>query len=66
MTLTIQQASESLERIRTQYNEATGERNRFWVRRLELFKLQLGILMSQAPREMAELMTLLVGAEKLS
>jgi DNA-binding MltR family transcriptional regulator len=63
----IQQTRESLERIRTYCNEATGERKRFWVRRLELFKLQLGILMSQVPREMKpELMILLADAEKLS
>jgi len=63
----IQQTRESLERIRTHCNEATGERKRFWVRRLELFKLQLGILMSQVPREMKpELMILLADAEKLS
>lgn len=63
----IQQVSERLERIRTQFNEATGERKRFWARRLELFKFQLGILMSQVPREMkSELTILLVDAEKLS
>ncbi|MNR84333.1 mannitol repressor protein [compost metagenome] len=63
----IQQAGKSLEHIQTQLNEATGERKRFYFRRLELFKLQLGILMSQAPSEMKpELLILLGAAEELS
>ncbi|KWO50832.1 hypothetical protein WM28_13315 [Burkholderia ubonensis] len=48
----MQQAREHLERIRTQFNGATGEYKRFCNRRVELFTLQLEILISQVPKEM--------------
>jgi hypothetical protein len=48
----IQQARERLESIRAQLKDATGERERFCTHRLDLFKLQLGLLMAQVPEEM--------------
>ncbi|MFL9896278.1 MltR family transcriptional regulator [Paraburkholderia sp. RL17-381-BIF-C] len=62
----IQQARDSLDFIRAQCNETTGERKRFWGRRLDLFKLQLRLLVSQVPREMThDLIKIMADAEEL-
>ncbi len=62
----VQKARERLERVRTQYKSTTGERKRFSTRRLDLFDLQLGILLTLVPREMrSDVMTIIAEAEEL-
>lgn len=65
-SLQVQQARERLESIRTQSKDTTGERKRFCTRRLDLFNLQLGILVAQVPREMRpDVMAIITEAEEL-
>lgn len=60
------QARESLENIRTQCNDTTGERKRFWNRRLDLISSQARILATQVSREMKpDVMAIISEAAKL-
>ncbi|WP_208451532.1 MltR family transcriptional regulator [Burkholderia gladioli] len=62
----VQQARELLERVRIQITGATGERERFCNRRLELLTLQLEILISQVPKEMRpDVATMLIEAKEM-
>ncbi|MBR8297454.1 hypothetical protein KDW63_25010 [Burkholderia cenocepacia] len=62
----MQQARERLEKIRTQFNGATGEYKRFCNRQLELLTLQLEILLSQAPKEMrSDVLTIVAEAKMI-
>lgn len=62
----IRQARERLESIRAQCMGTTGERQRFCTHRLNLLNLQLGLLVTQVPREMRpDVMAITIEVEKL-
>jgi len=62
----IQQVRERLKSIRAQFKDATGERKRFCNHRLDLFNVQLGLLVTQVPKEMKpDVIAIVREAEKL-